>query len=87
MKRMLVLLAACSILLTGCLWDAERRVDEDEADQITDASFYDVPASEAAGKPGEVGRRPRAAASLAEQQPAPPNLCRLRVVRAHESDR
>ncbi|MGX5681170.1 alpha/beta fold hydrolase [Schumannella luteola] len=54
MKRVLVLLAACSILLTGCLWDAERRVDEDEADQITDASFYDVPASEAAGKPGEV---------------------------------
>ncbi|MDO7881683.1 alpha/beta fold hydrolase [Salinibacterium soli] len=51
---MLVLLAACSILLTGCLWDAERRVDEDALDELTDSQFYDVPASSADGDAGSV---------------------------------
>lgn len=56
MKRMLVVLVAVSVLLTGCLWEAERRVEGDLVDEAGLADFYDVPADTPSGDPGEVVR-------------------------------
>ncbi|MDH6180664.1 pimeloyl-ACP methyl ester carboxylesterase [Microbacteriaceae bacterium SG_E_30_P1] len=45
-----------SVLLTGCFWNAERRLEEDVVDELTDAEFYDVPDDTPAGQPGEIVR-------------------------------
>lgn len=56
MKRFVVLLVAASVLLSGCVWDAERRLEEGALDEISNESFYSVPDDVAAGEPGEVLR-------------------------------
>jgi len=56
MKRFAALLLVSSLLLSGCLWNAERRLEEDALDEFTDATFYDLPDDVPAGEPGEVVR-------------------------------
>lgn len=53
---MLVMLVAVSVLLTGCLWEAERRLEGDLVDDAGLTEFYDVPADTPAGEPGDVVR-------------------------------
>jgi pimeloyl-ACP methyl ester carboxylesterase len=47
---------ALALLLSGCLWNAERRVIEDTVDQLTDETFYTLPADVPAGEPGSIVR-------------------------------
>lgn len=59
MRRILLASAAAVALVTllsGCIFDAERRVDEGLVDEYTDASFYELPATIAPGDPGELIR-------------------------------
>jgi hypothetical protein len=55
-KRFVVLLLASSVLLSGCLWNAERRLEEGALDEISNESFYSVPDDIAAGEPGQIVR-------------------------------
>lgn len=49
-------LVATSVLLAGCLYNEERRFEEELLDEFTDETFYDLPADIPAGEPGEVVR-------------------------------
>jgi pimeloyl-ACP methyl ester carboxylesterase len=55
-RRFVVLLLAASVLLSGCLWNTERRLEEGALDEMSNEAFYSVPATEPAGKPGEIVR-------------------------------
>lgn len=56
MIRFVGVLTAAALLLTGCLWNVERRVEEDLLDEFTDATFYDLPETVPAGQPGDIVR-------------------------------
>lgn len=47
---------ALVLLLSGCILDQERHVDEELTDEQSNAAFYTVPADVAAGEPGELIR-------------------------------
>lgn len=50
-------MAVVALVLSGCVIDDERRVIEDEEDQlIVDPAFYQLPADLPAGEPGEIIR-------------------------------
>lgn len=52
----LAVVTACALLLSGCLWNTERRVIDDVVDQFTDETFYTLPDDVPAGDPGAVVR-------------------------------
>ncbi len=60
MKNRTLLIAALSLAvataLSGCVLDAERRIDEGLIDEYTDATFYELPETLTPGEPGEIIR-------------------------------
>lgn len=50
------MLLATALVLSGCLWEFDRRLDEGIVDHDTDAAFYTLPADLPSGDPGSVIR-------------------------------
>src|SRR4051812_36973578 len=51
-----VVLAVAAIVLSGCLWDLEHRLEDGLIEEAFDGPFYELPADLPAGEPGELIR-------------------------------
>ena len=54
--RLTALATAVALLLSGCIWNLERGEIGGIVDELTDETFYELPADIPAGQPGEIIR-------------------------------